>query len=106
MPGMRLPRLALLVAVYVSLDLSNPMMPGALTFGVESSVEVRQTDRFRNNDDGAPLPLARGSERPGPSERLVALTRTPAPPMPRFRRARAARAHLPLVAPAPSPEEH
>lgn len=106
MPGMNLSRLALLVAVYLSLDVSNPMLPGALSFGVEDSVEVRQADRLRGPDDAPPLPPARGAERAALSERPVAPGRAPTPPMPRFRRARATRAQLPLHAPATSPEDH
>jgi hypothetical protein len=34
------PRRAPLVGLYVTLDVAKPMMPGALTFGVEGSVEV------------------------------------------------------------------
>jgi hypothetical protein len=45
---MTLARLALLVGVYVTLDVANPMMPGALTFGVEESVEVRPSERLRD----------------------------------------------------------
>ena len=106
MRPMTLSRLALLVALYLSLDVSNPMFPGALTFGLEDSVEVRQADRLRGHDDGMPLPLARGSERLALSERSGASSRAPAPPIPRFRRAHAPRAHLPLRAPAPSFEDH
>ena len=50
MRPMTLSRLALLVALYLSLDVSNPMFPGALTFGLEDSVEVRQADRLRGLD--------------------------------------------------------
>lgn len=47
MTVMTLARMALLVAIYIALDVSNPLMPGALTFGVADSVEVRQAERFR-----------------------------------------------------------
>lgn len=106
MRGMTLSRLALLVALYLSLDVSNPMFPGALTFGLEDSVEVRQADRLRGHDDGIPLPLARASERLALPERAVAPSRAPAPLISRSRRAHAPRAHLPLRAPGPSPEDH
>jgi hypothetical protein len=105
MPAMRGPWLALIVVVYVSLDVSNPLMPGALTFGVDS-VEARQADRFRGHDDGTPLPLAPGAERLAPVERSVTLSRTPAPAMPCCRQAHVTRSHPSLRAPAPSPEDH
>ncbi len=56
MTGMRSSWLVMLVAVYVSLDVANPLMPGALTFGVGDSVEVRQAERFRGHDDAALVP--------------------------------------------------
>lgn len=52
---MRWQWLVLLSTVYLALDLGNPLMPGALTFGVDGSVEARQSDRPR--DEGrAQLP--------------------------------------------------
>lgn len=106
MAAMKVPWLALIVVVYVSLDVSNPMMPGALMFGVENSVEARQADRFRGHDDGAPLPLAPGAEPLAPEERAVTRSRTPAPAMPCGRQAHVTRSHPSLPAPAPSPEDH
>jgi hypothetical protein len=102
---MTLARLALLVAAYVLLDLSNPMMPGALAFGVEDSVEVRQSDRFRCHDSAEPMPLApalKGIDRP---RRSVALRRPPAPGTPRFRHAPVTR-HPSLLAPSAPSEDH
>jgi hypothetical protein len=55
--------LVLIVAVYVSLDVANPLMPGALAFGVEDSVEIRQAERFRGHDDAAPVPTMPPLER-------------------------------------------
>jgi hypothetical protein len=55
--------LVLVVTVYVSLDVANPLMPGALTFGVADSVEVRQAQRFRGHADIALRPAAAPSER-------------------------------------------
>lgn len=40
-------QLSLLFALYLSLDFSNPMMPGAVGFGPGESVEARQGDRLR-----------------------------------------------------------
>jgi hypothetical protein len=50
MRAMSLLKLALLFAVYVSLDFSNPMMPGAVSFDAGDSVEGRRTDRGREAD--------------------------------------------------------
>jgi hypothetical protein len=59
-------RLALLFAIYLSLDFSNPLMPGAVSFGVgESSVEARHGERPRVCDIApAPLPNPVASRRP------------------------------------------
>jgi hypothetical protein len=43
--------LVLAFALYLSLDVANPLMPGALTFGVDRSVELRQAERFRGHHD-------------------------------------------------------
>jgi hypothetical protein len=43
--------LVLAVALYLSLDVANPLMPGAVTFGIASSVELRQAKRFRGHSD-------------------------------------------------------
>jgi hypothetical protein len=76
MPAMMLTRLALLVAAYLSLDVANPLMPGALTFGVEDSVEARQSDRLRGQ--GEPLaPVPRAPEPGGLDRSAEALTRRP-----------------------------
>lgn len=50
--------LVLLVAVYLSLDVANPLMPGALTLGADESVEVRQAERLRVRDQIATLRTA------------------------------------------------
>lgn len=104
MPAMTLARMALLVVVYVSLDLSNPMMPGALMFAVQESVEMRQPDRGRG-EDAAALTPQRGPERLAPPERYVTLLRPPAPPATASsRRAHVARSH-PSLPTALSPSE-
>ncbi|MGH7277878.1 MAG: hypothetical protein ACREJG_04245 [Candidatus Rokuibacteriota bacterium] len=75
---MRPLRLALLLAVYVALDFSNPLMPGAVSFGAEESVEARQADRLRGADALGPLPLAPAGDRVVAIEPAVTLTRMPA----------------------------
>jgi hypothetical protein len=53
MRAMSLLKLALLLVVYVSLDFANPMMPGAVTFDTNDSVEGRKADRGRDADADA-----------------------------------------------------
>ena len=102
-----LARLALLVATYLSLDVSNPMMPGALTFGVEESVEVRPSDRFRGQDRHvAPIPRVPEPERLDPSDRSLIGRRLPAPVSPRSRSAHVTRSRLSVAAPASPAEDH
>ena len=55
MRAMSLLKLALLLVVYVSLDFANPMMPGAVTFDTDDSVEGRKADRGRDADAVASL---------------------------------------------------
>ncbi len=43
-------RLVLLVTLYVALDVANPLMPGAVVFDADASVELRQAGRFGAGD--------------------------------------------------------
>jgi hypothetical protein len=107
MAAMTLARLALFVAVYVSLDLSNPMMPGALTFGGDSSVEMRQADRFRGQaPEAAPIPRAPAPERRDPADRPVTVRRLPAPETRRLRQPHVARSRLSRPASTSLSEDH
>ena len=104
---MMLARLALLVAAYLSLDVSNPMMPGALTFGVEESVEARPSDRFRGQDPHvAPIAQVPDPQRLDPSDRALTLRRLPAPATPRSGPAPVTRSHLSSPAAASPAEDH
>jgi hypothetical protein len=90
-----------LVAIYVSLDVANPMMPGALTFGIDESVEVRQADRFRAHDGAAapqPSPTAKHLEplMPAVVARIRALD------VPRVRQHRLQDLRPAVAAPTPS----
>lgn len=100
---MRWSRLTLLVALYVTLDVANPMMPGALVFGIEESVEVRQADRSRVHDEAPALAPAYGHL--VLSEPNVA-PRRPAMVAARFAWTRIPHARLLPPSPAPSPEDH
>lgn len=106
MASMKWPRLTLLVAMYVSLDVANPLMSGALSFGVEDSVEARQVDRFRGHDGVSTLPLAPASEPLAPVERSVTRSRLVTAASSHLWRAHVTRSDPSLMAPAPSPEDH
>ena len=104
---MKLARLALFVAVYVSLDVSNPLMPGALTFGVEQSVELRQAERYRGQAHlAAPLPRSPEPERLDQADESRALRSPAAPVTPASRPARGVRSHLSSPPAASSPDDH
>jgi hypothetical protein len=103
---MTLARLALFIAVYVSLDVSNPLLPGALTFA-DQSVEVRQADRFRGqNYEAVPAPRAPEPERLEPADQSRPVRRPLPPETLRSRWAQVARSHLSLPAAASSSEDH
>jgi hypothetical protein len=106
MTSMKLPRLTLLVAMYVSLDVANPLMPGALSFRVEESVEARQVDRFRGHDDVSTLPLAPASEPLAPVEPRATRSRVITAVGSYFWRAHDTRSDPSLRPPAPAPEDH
>lgn len=94
--------LALLVTLYVAMDVAYPLMPGALVFDPEASVEARQTARFWASDDVTP-PM------PGPARTELA-TRVPVSPgaamaTPRPPRRLIACARAPLRAPDSSGED-
>jgi hypothetical protein len=76
---MSLLKLALLLAVSVSLEFSNPMMPGAGGLGTEDSVKGRQSDRGRDADAGAPRLPAAAPHRIVPGPPSSALRARPAP---------------------------
>jgi len=97
--------LVLVVAVYVSLDIANPLMPGAVTFGVENSLDMRQADRLRVHDATAlspALPVSELQAEVRPTPLLGAWSpQTLATASPPARRARSS-----LLAPAASSEDH
>lgn len=104
---MMLARLAFLVAAYLSLDVSNPLMPGALTFGVEESVEARQSDRFRGQDHHvAPVLRAPEPERVAPSGGSLTRRPQPVPVTPRSRQAHVTRSRLSVPSHASPAEDH
>jgi hypothetical protein len=96
---MRARRLAPLLILYVSLDFANPMMPGAVSFDPDDSVEAIRPDRSRVDGDAAPAPPGPAAERLEPS-RLVRLAARPAPGIVPPRRAPV----LPRLRPARSPD--
>jgi hypothetical protein len=98
--------LVLLVTVYLSLDVANPLMPGALTFGVEDSVELRQAERFRARDHVALRPTVTPPDRVEPIDHGSTVTWTPAANAPRLVPSRVQRARSSLSVPSPSSEDH
>jgi hypothetical protein len=104
---MMLAKLALFVAAYIAQDVSNPLMPGALTFSVEQSVEVRQADRFRGQvHEVAPIPRAPELECLDPDAQPLRPRRLLAPETPCSRQVHVARSQLSLHAPASPSEDH
>lgn len=103
---MKVSWLVLLVAVYVLLDVANPLMPGALMFGIEDSVEARQADRLRGHDDAALLLRSSAPLQLVGAERAVILGRAPAPVPSRVLQVRAPRSSPARPAPSASPEDH
>jgi hypothetical protein len=97
--------LVLAVVIYVSLDVANPLMPGAVTFGLEDSLDMRQVDRLRAHDVTALSPALPVSELQGEVRSTPVLgswsphTGPTAPPPAR-------RARSSLVAPAAPSEDH
>jgi hypothetical protein len=100
-----LSRLSFLVALYVLLDVATPMLPGALVFSAEDSVETHQAPRFRAHDDASPS--APASDRVRPIEPLapILVSRRAAFSAPRVRRAHIARPRLPSRTSASSAAE-
>jgi hypothetical protein len=106
MAAMRVPWLVAVIAVYVSLDVSNPLMPGAVTFCDGESVEAR-TDRFRADDDAPSVTRTPVVDRAVVLEPPLAPSRLTSVPLPaRSWQAHVTRSHPPRRAPAPSPEDH
>jgi hypothetical protein len=96
-------RLIFLLALYLTLDVANPMMPGALVLSVEDSVEVRMVQRLSGDDVAAVQASATDClERVSTSVLVRAPVVVHAAPRPATR---APRRHVPASAPAPSPEE-
>jgi hypothetical protein len=97
-----LPRLIFLVGLYLTLDVANPMIPGALAFSVEDSVEARMAPRLRADD------VATASARA--AECLKRVVELPVRSQVVVRAARLCRTHaprlrLPAAAPALSPDD-
>lgn len=102
---MKLSRLTLLLALYVSFDVSSPLMPGALCFSVEDSVEARCTDSLRIYAGASALPLVPVPKPLAPVEPGVERNRLVAAVNPCFLRAHVTRSDPSAPASAPSPED-
>jgi len=103
---MRAPWLILAVSLYVALDVANPLMPGALTFGVEDSVEVRQAERFRAHHDVVVPAATRASERARQADHQPAVSRIAVSDVAWTPPAPVQRARSSLSSPIPSLEDH
>jgi hypothetical protein len=100
-----LSRLSFLVALYVLFDVATPMLPGALVFSAEDSVETHQASRFRAHNDTPPSASTPKRIRPiGPIEPIL-VSRRAAFSAPRVRRAHIARPRLPSRTSASSAAE-
>jgi hypothetical protein len=102
---MRFSWLTLAVAIYISLDVANPLMPGALTFGIEDSVEIRLAERFRSHHSVVSIPATPPSERVGQIDHQTLVSPVPAGDIPRTSPSHVQRARSSLSAPASSPED-
>lgn len=88
---MTIRKLAWLIAVYVTLDFANPLMPGAVTFDADASIEGVTVDHSHGLSREAVLssvfvdvgqrerPRVRRSQATTRSRRFVEVRRTPAP---------------------------
>jgi hypothetical protein len=95
--------LVFLPALYLTLDVANPMMPGALVLGADDSVEVRLAQRLSVADIALARAVITECRKPVGTLAAVPLPVT-VPAVPRCR-ADAPRRHLPVASPAPSSEE-
>jgi hypothetical protein len=96
-------RLVFLLTLYLTLDVADPMMPGALVLSVEDSVELRLAQRLSVDDVAA---TRAGTTEDRESVGTLPASRTPsAVRATRPRRRHASRPRLPIADPAPGPEE-
>jgi hypothetical protein len=96
-------RLIFILALYFTLDVANPMMPGALVLSAEDSIEMRMAQRLSAEDVAAARADATKSLKPCitfPVVRTTVVVRAARP----FR-THAPRHRVPVSAPAASPEE-
>ena len=106
MRTMSLLKLTLLLLVYVSLDFSNPMMPGAVSFGSDASVKGYQADRVREADVVAPHLPAAMPQRLTPARASVMVSPRSVREAPLVWQVLFRRAYPSLSAPVDSSEDH
>jgi len=93
-------RLTLVLALYVALDLANPLMPGAFAFSVEDSVEAHTIRPIRADDSATTTSvLAPGRVEPIPE---VPWSSFPSARSPRLCRIHVTRSHQSASAAATS----
>ncbi len=96
-------RLIFLFALYLTLDVANPMLPGALVVSAEDSIEVRMAPRLSVDDEAAVLAGTTECVKQGST--LPVVRTTVALPAVRPCRTHGPRRRVPVSTPAPSPEE-
>lgn len=95
--------LIFVLALYLTLDVANPMMPGALVVSAEDSIEVRMAQRLSPEDLAAALANTTRSVEPRTAVPVVRPTVVVSATFPC--RTHALRYRLPVSAPAPSAED-
>jgi hypothetical protein len=100
-------RVALLLLLYVTMDFSNPHMPGALTFDAQDSVEGVHAERGRSGPPVATVPPAPRPAAPLADSRSSFARRVPpgAGQPRRWRAGHAGRTPV-LASPAGGSEDH
>ena len=102
---MRLSRLALLIALYISLDFASPFIAGAFTFNADESVDGVHAHRqqVKVNAASVPMPMPERAE----NERVptLATPRHEIRPLGEWF-VELRRAHAPTAAPASISEDH
>jgi len=82
--------LVVLLTLYVSADLANPLMPGAVVFDAGASVDLRGRSRVAGEDDvtppaSTPLIVVHAIENSAPPASVPRIVHRPSPAVPHIR---------------------